>query len=227
MPELVKLTGQELVRLHVCEDKISRGIEVTSEVILALKEIKEGKLYRQDYKSFNEYCSQKWGFGANYAGKLIGASDVAEIVPIKNERQARAIKSREDQDKIEVWEAAKEKAGSEDKITAKILAAATREFRNRTPDYNGPDPEPVNEMVNMLRAAKKRLDELCTEDAGGYIPVECVRDLQQIINVVYSATPVGYCPQCKGNGCQWCAGLGWMSRQAQKRYEESKEDFNE
>ncbi len=64
MPELVKLTGQELVRLHVCEDKISRGIEVTSEVILALKEIKEGKLYRQDYKSFNEYCSQKWGFGA-------------------------------------------------------------------------------------------------------------------------------------------------------------------
>ena len=43
MPEIVKLNSDELVRLSQCEDTISRGLEVTSDVILALKEIKEEK----------------------------------------------------------------------------------------------------------------------------------------------------------------------------------------
>ena len=55
MAEIVKLTSQELVELQRCEQIIQDGLQTTGEVIMALKTIKDGKLYRQDYRSFEAY----------------------------------------------------------------------------------------------------------------------------------------------------------------------------
>lgn len=41
----------------------------------------------------------------------MAAGDVAEIVPVQNERQAREIKTLSDEEKVEAWERASEEAG--------------------------------------------------------------------------------------------------------------------
>ena len=227
MPEIVKLNSQELVCLTQCEDTIRDGLEATASVIEALKEIKESRLYRQDYRSFNDYCAQKWGFGANYAGKLMRAQEVMDVVPVKNERQARVIQGLDTEDRLAVWDEACDKAGGPNKVTARILHQATRDFRNRRPEYNGPDPEPLEEMLSLLRTTRNRLEEMVNEEVGAFIGIEVTRDLQQIINYLSECLPTGYCEKCKGKGCDWCGGHGWLSRAARKRYRKHLEDSHE
>lgn len=63
MAELLRMTSEEFVELDRCESVIRQGLETTGEVIHALKVIKDQKLYRQDYRSFESYCTTKWGSG--------------------------------------------------------------------------------------------------------------------------------------------------------------------
>jgi len=210
MAEIVKLTSQELVELQRCEQIIQDGLQTTGEVIMALKTIKDGKLYRQDYRSFEAYCSTKWGFGANYAGKLIVAGEVAQVVPIHNERQARELKALSDEEKVQVWEKAAEAAGSEDKITAKLLHEATREHRRQKNKYEGPDPEPIEELARLLISARKRLESLLHEECGAWLTAETVTDLESVVRAVRAAKPKDMC-SCRGAGCEKCAGIGWLS----------------
>lgn len=47
----------------------------------ALREIQEGKLYREaGYKTFEEYCEHQWGFSRQAAYNYIGSAEVAENV---------------------------------------------------------------------------------------------------------------------------------------------------
>jgi hypothetical protein len=195
MAEIVKLTSQELVELQRCEQIIQDGLQTTGEVIMALKTIKDGKLYRQDYRSFEAYCSTKWGFGANYAGKLI---------------VARELKALSDEEKVQVWEKAAEAAGSEDKITAKLLHEATREHRRQKNKYEGPDPEPIEELARLLISARKRLESLLHEECGAWLTAETVTDLESVVRAVRAAKPKDMC-SCRGAGCEKCAGIGWLS----------------
>ena len=43
----------------------------------ALFTIRDSKLYREEFKTFNEYCNVRWGMGKSYAGYLISGSQVA------------------------------------------------------------------------------------------------------------------------------------------------------
>lgn len=211
MAELLRMTSEEFVELDRCESVIRQGLETTGEVIQALKVIKDRKLYRQDYRSFESYCTTKWGFGANYAGKLMAAGDVAEVVPVHNERQAREIKTLSDEEKVEAWERASEEAGGEDKITAKILGEAARKLKREQNKYDGPDPAPMKELVKMLVQARKKLEEIAAEVCGSYVTQEDIKDLDMAIRVIRTKIPAGTCPSCKGKGCGDCDSLGWVS----------------
>ena len=55
---------------------------------LALMEIRDGRLYRAEFGTFEEYCNQRWGWERAHAYRLIDAAQVVENV--SNWRQSGA-----------------------------------------------------------------------------------------------------------------------------------------
>ncbi len=65
----------------------------------ALRKIKEDKLYKNNYSTYDEYCQQRWSFTPQHANRLIKAATVVEeiksesigsVLP-QSEAQARAL----------------------------------------------------------------------------------------------------------------------------------------
>lgn len=58
-------------RLAECERVIAKGLSVFFEVGQALAEIRDGKLYRDKYATFEAYCDERWNLGRSRAYELI------------------------------------------------------------------------------------------------------------------------------------------------------------
>jgi hypothetical protein len=95
----------------------------------ALLTIRDGRLYREKFSTFNTYCTERWGMERRYANRLICGSQVAanlltgpftnsaklgphgplctpcEIQP-SNEYQVRPLVQLEPEQQCEVWEEA-------------------------------------------------------------------------------------------------------------------------
>lgn len=86
------ITIIESKRLIALEKSIAAGQKTFVEVGLALAEIRDSKLYRSDFNSFEEYCREKWGWTKQHAYRLIEAAPVGKSNPrVTSERQARGI----------------------------------------------------------------------------------------------------------------------------------------
>lgn len=77
---------------------IRRGIHSFLEVGQSLMAIREGRLYREDYTTFAEYCEKRWGISRQRGYQMIDASQTQTIVSKifdkkleLNESQAKAI----------------------------------------------------------------------------------------------------------------------------------------
>jgi hypothetical protein len=69
------LSGSEKKRLAELEIQIKDAFYRAGQ---ALKEIRDWRLYRNHYATFEDYCQDKWEIARNYANKLIAASDVVQ-----------------------------------------------------------------------------------------------------------------------------------------------------
>jgi len=120
--------------LAECEATIKQGLANFIEVGNALMRIREGKLYRQEYKTFEAYCLEKWGMSRMRASQLISAAGVMENVnhglqKPTSERQARPLAGLEPEQQKEVWMSATEKAKEENrKVTARDVEMAKAEI---------------------------------------------------------------------------------------------------
>jgi hypothetical protein len=93
---LLPLTKDESRRLKECERIIERGLESFYQVGNALAEIRDSRLYRISYASFEDYCRERWKISRFYAHRLIDAAQVVDnLLPIgnipSNEAQAREL----------------------------------------------------------------------------------------------------------------------------------------
>lgn len=93
----LKLLPTEKENLAECEDIIEKHLTEFYEVGFALMRIKDQELYRENYKTFEEYCHEKWGFSRPRAYQLMKAYEVHEDLstivdkPALNEAQARCL----------------------------------------------------------------------------------------------------------------------------------------
>lgn len=93
------------VRLAECEKVIERGLNTFVEVGNAIREIRDERLYRESFATFEEYCQTKWGWSRVHAHRHIEAANTAELLPIgnrpANEAQARELAplAKEDPDR--------------------------------------------------------------------------------------------------------------------------------
>lgn len=129
------LTVPEADRKVQLEATIERGMQTFVEVGLALMEIRDGRLYRAEYGTFEEYCQERWGWERRHAYRLIDAAAAVENVSNwtqnqvpANEAQARPLTSLPPAQQREAWERVLETAPN-GKITAAIVTQAAKEIR--------------------------------------------------------------------------------------------------
>ena len=72
----VALTVTESDRLAECEATIERGFRTFAEVGSALLEIRDSRLYRSEFGTFEDYCQTRWGMDRRNANRTIEAAIV-------------------------------------------------------------------------------------------------------------------------------------------------------
>lgn len=110
------------------EATIANGLQTFKEVGYALADIRDRRLYRGDYGTFEDYCRERWALSARHTNRLIEAAEVAKtmgpIGPI-NEGQARAIKPvLRDHGPEVAAEVLREAADGDGRLTARSISEA-------------------------------------------------------------------------------------------------------
>ena len=133
MTEILQIEEQEA--LQQCEAVIEKGLQTFYEVGQALAFIREKKLYRAEYKTFEDYCRERWGIQRNYANKLIAASEVVQnigmgtMVPT-SERQTRPLYTLDPETQREAWDQlVQQSEDTGEPITAKKVSAIVEYFK--------------------------------------------------------------------------------------------------
>jgi N6-adenosine-specific RNA methylase IME4 len=128
-----------VIRLQECESVIERGLNTFVDVGNVLLEIRDSKLYRESYGTFEDYCRERWGWERRHAYRLMDAAKVfdnvsqgTQIIPT-SERQARPLTALEPEEQIEAWQRVIEKA-PEGRITAAIVLEAAKEIQQEKRD---------------------------------------------------------------------------------------------
>lgn len=141
------LSKKEKADLLNAEKTIKKGWNTFVEVGKALATIRDGRLYRENFTTFQEYTRDTWQYGRAYVDRLIGAAETIEILtPIgvkilpSNEAQVRPLLALPPEKRSEAWEKVLEEAG-ESKPTAKLVNMVANEFKDnqRRPPKTRPE----------------------------------------------------------------------------------------
>ena len=117
------LSARETSRLKHCEGVIRRGLETFYEVGLALAEIRDSRLYRLEFETFENYCAARWGMAARTAHQTIRSAGAVkllgdcEVLP-ERESVARVLSTLDPSEAKRVW---LEAIAGDERITAQIL----------------------------------------------------------------------------------------------------------
>lgn len=156
-----QLTTTEQQQLIRCEETIEAGLKTFYEVGKALITIRDQKLYRSEYPTFQAYCQDRWSMGRNYADKKIHAAKmVDQISPTRllptSEAQLRPLALLSEAERHDVWEQAVATVQN-GHVTAKHVQATVDRFLSRSKkttkrqygepiDYKGLRHAPINEL---------------------------------------------------------------------------------
>lgn len=147
------LAKTEASALAEYEAVIERGMETFVEVDNALLKIRDERLYRAEFGTFQEYCETRWEIDRRHANHLIDAAGVVEnlgtIVPKpSSESVTRPLAVLPPPEQRNAWRAAVASAPN-NKPTAKQVAAAVDKM---APARSRPaDPERIVTVHNHVQ----------------------------------------------------------------------------
>ena len=177
---LSPLTTRERRDFERAERTIARGLKSFMEVGMALKEIRDRRLYRQQYDTFEEYCVRRWDVSRPRAYELCAASEVVadlsaiadiQLLP-ENEAQARPLTRLKDPAQWRrAWQTAVKLAAAEKRpVTARDTEEAVRRLDgNGSTEALWADLEPTKEREEQrhsLDPAKLRRFQVFRGEAG-------------------------------------------------------------
>lgn len=130
----MQLTLFEKSELDKHEAIIEHGLKTFVDVGRALLSIRDSKLYRNDYSTFENYCRDRWGMTRRSANRMIAAHGVVENLgpmgPSPNsERQARPLTQLPPVEQPAAWQRAQEIASDNGKMTAAVVQQAVDEIK--------------------------------------------------------------------------------------------------
>ena len=140
------ISEMETHRLAKCEAVVERHLASFIEVGSALLEIRNGRLYRSEYETFEAYCKERWGMSRPRAYQLVAATEaVGNLSTIvdkpTSEAQARPLTRLETPDlQREAWQEAVDTAPG--RITAAHVERTVRQVEARyQPEASEDTPE--------------------------------------------------------------------------------------
>jgi hypothetical protein len=131
------LTMDEQARKEQLELVIKSANDMNARAVQALTEIRDKRLYRNKYATFEDYCRLRWGHSRAQINREIAAAHVVEVLApigakIENESVARPLVGLTDEQMVAAFEVAKEQAGDKP-LTAKIIRKAAAQFKPERP----------------------------------------------------------------------------------------------
>jgi hypothetical protein len=141
------LSFEEAEQLRECEAAIEGGLQTFFQVGEALLAIRTGKLYRAEFKTFDEYCCVRWNMTDRRARQLMSAAEVMEtlgktgtIVP-ESESVVRPLATLKPEQQQQAWEKARESSPN-GRPTAKHVQETVDEIKGKKPKES-PASRPV------------------------------------------------------------------------------------
>jgi hypothetical protein len=178
------LTADERTTLNGLEDVVQRGIGTFMEVGTALQQIRESRLYRDEFATFAEYIETRWQMSKRHADRLIEAAEVsatmAEMGPMgpTSERQARALAPLKN-DPPAMAEAYVE-ASADGKATGRTIQKAVAKRVIPKPSATKPTKPRPPVRVCLIRDDVVEFSKMLTEQATD--PERLARVLQLLAN---------------------------------------------
>ena len=166
------LNIEERNELERCEVVIKQGLKTFVEVGQALMLIRDKRLYRAEFGTFENYCRKKWDFTDNFSRRLINSSIVVEniksvsigtVLP-KTETQARPLTKIEPELQSEVWNETVNRHG--ENITQKKVEEVVKEFVPINNELKQAKKEPMfaaSSQEELLKKAKEVAKERAAE----------------------------------------------------------------
>jgi hypothetical protein len=156
------LNIEESHELERCEVVIKQGLQTFIEVGQALMTIKEKRLYRINFKTFEDYCIERWAISKPRAYQLIeaanvmiGLSTIVDVLP-QTESQTRPLTSLEPEIQKEVWKEVVETHG--ENITAAKVQSVVNNWKPVNQEIKEVKNEPmfaISTPEELLKKAKE------------------------------------------------------------------------
>jgi hypothetical protein len=170
------LSKREKGVLNAAEGLIAKHLATFFEVGAALLGIREQRLYREEFSSFEEYCRIRWRLNRSHAYRMLDAAEVKmHLSPIgdiplpENECQIRPLSGLPAKTAKKAWRIAFERAGDKQptgdqvrKIVIEITKGAETKRHETAPESWQFLVEPLlTEAINQLKSGKRdRVEEL-------------------------------------------------------------------
>ena len=240
MTQELKQRMPEQERFHELEIIIEEGREAWYNVGCAIWEIRERKLYKPDYKTFEEYCKERWGWSRRHCDQVASASRIIQLLPDAKTRTAVPIsraaatelgKVPEEERPAVIAEASKATPKGKT-ISSMAIRSATPPPKKKQPDVEldkvgRPIPSKVLPLWNRAFDASEILSHISIARVGLikyrdsadplFAEVDfpsALSNLDQAYGYVKEAKPFAVCPSCQGKmpeGCGTCKGRGLVS----------------
>lgn len=223
-----QLTSLDRSQLRKLETTIAKGIETFIEVGQALKQIRDQRLYRGEFKSFDAYVQEKWMLSRSRAYQLIESAEVAgnvhhgaqNQVAIPNERTARELAKLPAEEQPKAWD---EVLSQKSKPTQKdVEAHVNRKLEESTTvptkkEFISEVLENAEEARDVQKAIQSaiRMTNAISDKPGLELfaakQKSIAAHLENAKSAVSVSIPVDECPKCHGEGCAHCGNLGWIN----------------
>lgn len=184
-----QLTTTERGALERNEAIIRDGVKTFVQVGNALSEIRDDKLYRAKFDTFEDYCKVRWGMSRIHAHRMMESAEVMELLPIGNkpttESQARELvplKDKPDLLRSVVAEVAANSKRTGQPITATVMREAVRDT--------------VRQMGRESQNTMRQVAEKLTPDVRETLSPENMRQEGELHRLITDLTklpePVAY-----------------------------------
>jgi len=188
-----KLTESERLAYNDANDQIRKHVDGFTVVAAHLVRVRERKLYREDFATFEEYCRGMWGWTSARARQLIGSAEAAlqiesvtgvtvsehvarELAPVPDEQRAAALAEAQKA----AAEAGREQPSREDARNARKSHTPITERVRRSRKHKAekePEHESADEMAEKIveraeaaRIEAERVAQAATEKRKSFDP---------------------------------------------------------
>lgn len=198
--ELSELSFEEQSRLEECEEIIHKGLKTFVEVGSALYEIRDKKLYRSHYKTFESYCQDRWQLKRQRAYELMGAAEIVNqlsenlseisdktIAPPDKESHAAALSRIPAVLRFRAWQKIVEESVQQARpVTVKLITEVTDTLieEQEPGQAAAKNPDETEELLKQIRnkVAKAKLDDVRIEISGKWLIKNKLEDIWKRIS---------------------------------------------